>query len=285
MSIGIAARSLRLEPARVAIIVVTALAGLVIVEAIWLIVAVIGPDPSWSLGMDFRYYRDLGVRWLADGSFYLPRQLEGPYVVGLLEQAPVVDTQYPPHALLLFVPFAFLPAGLWWAIPIGVVAFALWRCRPAPWAMVLMLALLAWPRAIGAYLFGNTDIWMAAGVAAGLMWGWPVLILTMKPTLGMFALLGVRRGSWWLAAGLGMAFVVVSWPLWLDYVTSLRNARGVDLGYSLGSLPLMTIPIVAWIARRASVDTRERLGAVPDPQEVERGSPTVRVVRGEPHAD
>lgn len=224
--------------------------ALVALEAAWLALGIIAGEPTWTLGMDQRYYADVGARWLADGTFYLPHQLSGPYHVTLLTAPGTGDTLYPPNALLLFVPFAVLPAVLWWAIPIAVTGYALYRLRPESWAWVVMLVLLAWPRAIGAYLFGNTDIWMVAAIAAGAVWGWPALAVTLKPTLAPFALLGVRRRSWWLCAALGVGFVALTWPLWMDYLTAMRNVRGLGLEYSLGSLPLMLIPVVAWVARR-----------------------------------
>jgi hypothetical protein len=224
------------------------LAAAVSLEAAWLAIAVIGPNPSWQLGMDFRYYADLGHRWLVDGSYYLPRQLDGPYVAGLLEQAPVVDTLYPPSALILFVPFTWLQPVFWWALPIVILGGALRRLEPAPWAWPVILALMLWPRAIGAYLFGNTDIWIVALVAAGLAWGWPAIALVIKPTFAPLALLGLRDRRWWLCLGIGLAFTALSWPLWLDYLTAMRNARGLDLGYSLGSAPLVLSPMVAWLA-------------------------------------
>ena len=151
------------------------LAVMVGIEAVWLAANVIGGDPTWTLGMDFVFYRDVGARWLADGSYYLPYQLAGPYHVTLLTDPGTGDVLYPPNALLLFVPFAVLPGVLWWAIPVAVTGYALYRLRPAPWAWVVMLILLAWPRAVGAYLFGNTDIWIAAAIAAGAVWGWPAI--------------------------------------------------------------------------------------------------------------
>lgn len=226
------------------------------VEAAWLALAVIGPDPVWSLGMDFRYYMSLGAQWLADGSFYLPHQLTGqPYQAQLLGIDPTTSTLYPPSALLLFVPFSLAPAVLWWTIPIAVATYAVWRLEPAPWALPVMLVMLAWPRAIGAYLFGNTDMWITAAVAAGLIWGWPALVVTLKPTLAPLAFIGVRRVSWWIGAAAGLAFVALTFPMWLDYLTAMSGIQGLDLGYSLGSLPLVCIPLVAWAARDRGTST------------------------------
>ena len=196
-----------------------------------------------DLFIDYVFYRDLGARFLNDGSYYLPHQLAGPHEVRLM-----VDVIYPPSALLLFVPASLVPALLWWAVPVGTVAYALYRWRPARWAVVVILALLCWPRAHAAFLFGNTDMWAMAGIAAGLLWGWPATLLTLKPIFAPFALVGICHWSWW-AAALGMiAFGLATLPMWLQYITVVTNVRaGAD--YSLGSLPLLAVPVVAWLGR------------------------------------
>ena len=225
------------------------------IEAVILAIAVIGPDPVWDFGMDYRYYVSLGERWLADGTFYLPHQLTGqPYEAQLLGLDETTSTLYPPSALLFFVPLAVIPdivsAVVFWTAPIAVTAFVLWKLAPSGRAWFVMLLLLAWPRAIGSFLFGNSDIWMMAAVAGGLLWGWPALAVTLKPTLGPLALVGIRRRAWWVGLAAGLAFAVLTLPMWLDYVTAVRNIRGLDLGYSIGSLPLIIIPLVAWLGRR-----------------------------------
>jgi hypothetical protein len=50
-------------------------------------------DDPRVFGYDFRFYRDVGARWLADGLLYLPHQLAGPY-----DFAMMVDVVYPPNA-------------------------------------------------------------------------------------------------------------------------------------------------------------------------------------------
>ena len=173
----------------------------------------------------------------------------------------MVDVLYPPHALFLFVPLAFVPAITWWVVPIAVIGYAVWRWRPAPWAWVAMILLLMWPRANAAFLFGNTDMWMAAAVAAGLLWGWPALALTLKPTFLPLAFIGVRTRGWWIAlAVLGVVSLAMI-PLWIDYLTAMRVAN-IGLGYSLGSVPLLLVPIVAWLGRRRqtrSVRSRQHI--------------------------
>lgn len=214
-------------------------------EVAWL-APTIDANPQQWLGMDYTYYVSLGQQWLADGSFYEPHQLAGPYQAQLLGIDPTVSTLYPPTALFLFVPFSVLPAVMWWALPIAITVFAIRRLRPSPPAWAAMAVLLAWPRAIGAYLFGNTDMWIMAGVAAGLVWGWPAVLVLIKPTLAPLALVGVRSRWFWVAGLLGFA---VTLPLWDDYVLAMVNQRGLDIGYSLGSLPLVCIPLVPVLLR------------------------------------
>lgn len=219
------------------------LAVIVGLEAIWLYLTIV---QSWGTAQDYFFYRGIGARWLADGSYYLPNQLAGPYGITALQ-----EVLYPPNSLLVFVPLALVPWPLWWIIPIGVTLYVVRKLDPAPWTWVVMLVLLAYPRAIGAFLFGNSDMWAMAGIAAALLWGWPAVLLALKPTLAPLALLGVRRRSWWVAGvALGLASLAML-PLWFDYLTAMRNVYG-SLDYSVGSLPLMAIPVVAWAGRRRS---------------------------------
>jgi hypothetical protein len=196
-----------------------------------------------DLGIDYGFYRSVGQRFLETGTWYLPHQLAGPYDVALM-----VDNLYPPSAIALFVPAAILPGVLWLAVAIAVTGYAIHRFRPGPLAIAGMLLLLCWPRAHAAFLFGNTDMWGMAAVAAGLVWGWPAVLLLLKPTFAPLALLGVRHRSWWLALA-GMAvFGLLTFPLWLDYLAAMTNVRASG-DYSLGSLPLLMVPVVAWVTR------------------------------------
>ena len=196
-----------------------------------------------DVGIDAAYYRNVGARFLADGTYYLPRQLAGPYSVNLMS-----DVLYPPSALLLFVPAAITPPVLWWIVPMVISVDALRAWRPRWWGIAAMLLLMLWPRAHAAFIYGNTDMWAMAGIAAGLRWGWPAVFLTLKPIFAPLSLIGVRRRSWWLAAGVVVVFVVLTLPLWEQYVAAMRNL-GIGSDYSLGSLPLLLVPIAARLAR------------------------------------
>ena len=149
-------------------------------------------ERSWTyLGMDYMFYRDVGARWLHDGSWYLPFQ-SAPH-----EFTNMVSNVYPPMALFLFVPAALMPWVFWWAVPIAVLAYALWRMQPAPWAWPIILLLMMWPRSIGGYLYGNTTIWTTAGLAADSSGAGRSSCSPSRPPPGRGRCLSVaaRRGS------------------------------------------------------------------------------------------
>lgn len=260
-------------------------ATLVVPASLLTVLAVVtaqGIAATGDLGIDFLFYRDVGARFLADGTYYLPHQLAGPYDVALM-----VDVLYPPSALLLFVPAAVAPWPLWWAIPLAVTAWCIHDWHPAPWGIVAMLLLLCWPRAHAAFLFGNTDMWAMAGVAAGLRFGWPAVLLLLKPTFAPFALAGIRHRSWWLALAGMAAFGLLTLPLWLDYVTAMRNLSAAP-DYSLGSLPLLLVPVVASVAQQRQQDDGyfgsrgDANDRHPSEQQVERAATADVVVDLEP---
>ncbi len=199
---------------------------------------------AWEVGADLRFYQVLANHWLSTGVMY-PGQLEGPYQLRVQ-----IDNLYPPNAMLLFVPFTVLPAVLWWAIPLTILGYSVWHWRPVMWGWAALALVVIWPRTTGAILAGNTDMWMSAAVAGGLLWGWPAVLLTIKPTLAPLALLGIRHRSWWVAMGAMGVFVLLTLPLWFDYVTAIRDVRGLGWDYSLAALPLILAPVAIWSARR-----------------------------------
>ena len=236
-----------------------------------------------NIGDDYDFYSDIGARWLAGVPYYLPYQFDPHEFINM------GDNLYPPSALPLFVGAAVLPPIVWWVVPVGVLAYVIVGWRPGPWAVAAMLFLLAWPRAHGAFLWGNTDMWMAAGVAAGLRWGWPAIALTLKPSLVVFALVGGSRRSFWLAALVMVAFAALTLPMWIDYLTVIRNTR-LPLDYSLRSIPLLLLPLIA-LARLArptaaagpTTDHRSRWAAASGAADA---SPSVaRMIRRSPPAD
>jgi hypothetical protein len=205
-----------------------------------------------SIGEDFRFFVGAAQRFVDGQGFYRAHQLAGPYTMTI-----AVDTFYPPTALFLFVPFLVLPAVLWWAIPLGIIGYTVWRWRPAMWTWPVVAFALWWPRDMSMVIWGNTGMWIAALVAAGLMWGWAGPLVLFKPTFAPFALAGVPRRAWWAGVGLALVAWAVTLPLWPDYVTAMMNGSGLSpIPYTLPDLPLIFLPVVAWAGRRRPEQSR-----------------------------
>ena len=217
--------------------------------AVWVTVTLYGIiDGQSAVGVDLEYYKFVAQRWLDTGVYYTERQLSGPY-----EVQTQVDNLYPPHALFLFVPFVVLPAVLWWAIPLGLIAYVVWWCRPVIWAWPILALIILFPKTPNQIIFGNTDMWVTAFIAAGVRWAWPSVFITFKPSLVFFAAIGILTRAWWVAA---LLLGLASLPfigLWLDYPTAMANSSA-KFWYSFGNLPFFVLPIVAWLAssRRGS---------------------------------
>ncbi len=206
-------------------------------------------------GVDFELYRDAAARWFGGGPYFEPYQLAGPYEVR------PGDVLYPPVALVLFVPFTFLPAVLWWAIPLGLTAWTLVRLRPALIVWPVMALCLWFPNTGIKLLTGNPVIWSLAALALGTLYAWPSVLVLLKPTLGPLALFGLNRRSWWVALGAFAAVSLLFLPMWPDYVRVILNARHpAGPLYSLGEVPMLLIPLAAWLGRRRSTRPIEGAG-------------------------
>lgn len=204
---------------------------------------------SSTFGTDYRVMVAWAGRWLTTGQPYFDYQLAGPYTTAAHPGAdgPIM---YPPTVLLLVTPFLWLPAVLWWAIPITVTAWAVWRLRPRPLVWPFLALLVAFPMTSWFVVTGNPVMWFVAACAAGAAGGpWAVTVL-LKPTLAPFALIGVWRRDWWLGLGLVALASVGFLPLWVDYATVARNAAdGMGLLYNVNQYPMMMIPVIAWLGR------------------------------------
>ena len=202
------------------------------------------------LGVDFTLYRDVAARWLGGGPYFEPYQLAGPYEIR------AGDVLYPPVGLWLFVPFAVLPvlvAGLlWWAVPVGATGWAIWRLRPRPAVWPLLALCLAWPTTLLKTWTGNPVMWCVAALALGTLYRWPSVFVLLKTSLFPFALFGANRRSWWLGLG---GLVLLSLPfgaLWGEWVASVVNSRGGGVLYSALEIPMLLLPLVAWLGRSAA---------------------------------
>jgi hypothetical protein len=226
--------------------------------AVWAMWIMNDPPNVW--GGDFVIYRDATERWLSGGSYYLDRQLHGPYEIvhG--------DVLYPPTTIPLFIPFLWLPAILWWVIPLGIVAAVVAWHHPHPLAWAAIAACVWFPFTGTKLIYGNPSMWVAAAIALGTVWRWPAALVLLKPTLAPFALIGIHRRSWWVTVAAMVGISLVFLPLWADAIRVLvdsRNPKG--LLYSAAEIPMVVIPVIAWIGGRYSPlpALRRRVGSAP----------------------
>lgn len=219
--------------------------ALLVVAAFGAVVILADPRYFGAVGIDFTLYQEAAARWLHGGSFYAPERLAGPYLV--VEG----HVMYPPPALLLFLPFTVLPAVLWWAVPLGIIVWRVAALRPSPWGWAGVAACLAWPITFDLVWTGNPALWIAAAMALATRWPWVSALILAKPSLFPFALFGVRDRRWWMALGTGVLVSTLFLPMWADWVRVILNARGTFSGpfYSLKDVPLMLVPLVAWLAQ------------------------------------
>ena len=204
------------------------------------------------IGVDFRLFSELGRRWADTGSMYQQYQLTGPYpfdrAAGTNDVADAPGL-YPPIAGPAFALARLLGPVVWWAVPITILVYAFARWRPEPWTWPILALATLWPSTAAPFLTGNTTMAVAAGVAGGLLWGWPALVIVFKPTFAPFALVGIRQRSFWVGLVLLIALSLAMFGEWARYLTALRNVTGAGLFYSIADLPLVLVPIVVWLGR------------------------------------
>ena len=205
------------------------------------------------LGQPFGVDRDLylGVtrRWLDGGPYFEPYQLSGPYDIR------AGDVLYPPVALLLFAPFALggvLGSIAWYVLPLAGTAWCVARLRPRPIVWPLLALCATNPTTLLKIWTGNPVMWSMLAVAlatVGPRWRAAAPFALLKPSLAPFALFGANRRSWWLGAAVLVALSVPFGSLWADWIASVANSRGGGLLYSALEIPILALPLVAWVGR------------------------------------
>lgn len=200
------------------------------------------------VGIDLRTYIAISERFLETGSQFLPYQVVGPFVNQPLVAPELIPSTYPPPAMALFVPFIWLPALLWWLLPLGILAWSLVTWRPDIHVWPVIAACLVWPETTTLVIVGNSTMWVVALCALGLRFGWPAALVVFKPSLAFVALAGVRTRSFWFVLGTVMVASLVLLPEWVRFFIAIRNGA-VPLTYSFGSIPAVLIPVIAWLAR------------------------------------
>lgn len=135
---------------------------------------------------------DFGPLWLAAKQMLSGQALE----IYNSAAGPETVFPYPPHAALIFLPFALLPqsaAALAWNVLSGLFFF--WAARPyCPRGFPTVLAILT-PAAIICFTFGQTGLLLGGLWLLAFRGKWPaVALMTFKPHLGLLSILSIR--SW-----------------------------------------------------------------------------------------
>ncbi len=86
-------------------------------------------------------------------------------------------------------------------------------------------------------------------MALGVLYYWPSVLVLIKPSLFPFAFFGSNRRTWWVALGLFALACVPFGSLWIDWTHSLVNSEGGGLAYSALEIPMLALPVVAWLGR------------------------------------
>lgn len=204
------------------------------------------------VGIDFRLFAEIGRRFAETGSGYAPFQLEGPYRYdqgsGTADVASMPDL-YPPYIGPVFAVVRFLPPVLWWAIPLSILAALIVSWRPAQWTWPVMALALFSANTAGILAAGGSTMWITAFIGLGLRYGWPVCLVALKPTFLPFALIGWRDRRTWLGLAI---FAVLAYFLTAElarYVVALQNVEGASVLYSLGDLPFVLVPVIAYLGK------------------------------------
>jgi hypothetical protein len=206
---------------------------------------VAGTQAGWDRPWfdDLTIYTDATTRIVSGDSWYLARQVSGPYE--LLDG----DVLYPPVSAWFFLPWLVLPAWTFAALPMAVIAWSIATTRPAPWTWPIIVFGLVFPITLIYAAYANPTLWIAAFLALGLRFGWPGVLVLLKPSLAPFALVGIRSRGWWIGLVLlGLAslpFLTAT----IDYPRVVTDARGGSLLYSGTSIPILMVPLVAWLGR------------------------------------
>lgn len=200
---------------------------------------------SFGYGFDQQTYFAAARDWMAGNGYYESYQLAGPYTIDARE------ILYPPSLLVILVPFTYVPDILWILVPAVGTAVLVRSWRPTYWWLIAIGLCLAAPSSSGLYLLGSPTVWAVLFVAMATRWGWAGPLIMIKPSLFPFALTGIWMRSWWVSAAICSVLVLLTLPMWLDYVAVLLNARGPNANvlYGLWTVPMMFVPILAWAGR------------------------------------
>ena len=209
---------------------------------------------GWDWGVDFAVCQNAALSWLHGAPLYPAFELAGPYEAnasGLI--------LYPPITTALFLPTLLLPAVCWWLIPAAIVGAVTYRLRPS-WGWVMAMGMcLMYPNSAALIMVGNPDMWIVAALALAACWRPAAAFVFLKPSLFIFAFVGLRNRGWWAVVAVFALVSLFLLPQTLDWLTVVRHAQGDRSGltYSLNDLPLLAVPLLAWAGSKRSLRISE----------------------------
>jgi hypothetical protein len=203
-------------------------------------------QPNWAglWHQDRTIYHDRALQWLSGTPWYYPEQVAGPYEV---LQGHIL---YPPTALIWLVPGALMPDVVWFLLPIVVIAGVVAYHRPAFWAWPILALCLVHPETLRIVVSGTPTTWIAMFAAIGTVWRPAFALVFLKPSLFPVGFIGAPSRGWLVMVAVLAVISLAMLPMWIDYAHALLNARGslATIFYSVKDLPIVLLPVVAWIA-------------------------------------
>jgi hypothetical protein len=189
-----------------------------------------------------KFETDFAVLWKA-GTLWLAGDWSAIY-----QTVPKYNFPYPPHALLLFVPFATLPfklAYLTWSL-LGAIFF-MWAAKP--YGRIAIVT----PGALMCLYYGQTGLFVGGLWLFAFRGRWPaVSLLTFKPHLGFLSVLSLRdfRQAAKVAV-ITIILVMPFYPLWPDFIThSLDHFGTIKEGRTwqfIAVTPAIAYGLIGWI--------------------------------------
>jgi hypothetical protein len=112
------------------------------------------------------------------------------------------------------------------------------------------MALCLWGPVQIHFVSGNPDLWITMFLALSTVHPAFASFVFIKPSVAFFGLWRVRSRAWWYGFVPLSVMSLLLLPLWFDWLRVVLNSRGTGgLLYSWQEMPLLLIPMIAWLAR------------------------------------
>lgn len=107
---------------------------------------------------------------------------------------------------------------------------------------------------------GNPSIYVALFTGLGLRYRWPAAFVLLKPSMFPLAVIGWRDWRTYAVAALILGASLPLAATW-QWPRTVLDANGGGLLYSAWDLPMVLIPVIAWVAS----SSRARGGSSTEP--------------------